>query len=194
MNLSTLFRKWWVILLQGILMIILSIIIFNNPGTVLSAIALWLGVIVAVSGVIGIVSWFVNEKDAHELPTLLGSLVMLIVGILMISKMLITVKAITLVFGLLAVVVGLLLLLGGWNGRKEWSIWWVIALLGLGALIIGIKSIMDVNAGAENISNLIGIAVLIAGLGLIFLALLKKKVVRVVGNKVSEIKSGIHRA
>ena len=61
MQLSTLFRKWWVILLQGILMIVLSILIFNNPDSVLSAIAFYLGAIVIVSGIIGIIAWFTNE-------------------------------------------------------------------------------------------------------------------------------------
>ena len=87
----TVFRKWWVILLQGILMIILSILIFNNPDTVLSAIAFWLGAIVIVSGIIGIIAWFTNEKETRDLPMLFGSLAMLIIGILMILKMFVTV-------------------------------------------------------------------------------------------------------
>jgi uncharacterized membrane protein HdeD (DUF308 family) len=189
---STLFRKWWVILLQGILMIVLSILIFNNPDTVLSAIAFWLGAIVMVSGCIGIIAWFTNEKESRDLPVLLASLVMLIIGILMISKMFVTIKAITLVFGLLAAIVGLVLISGGWNGRKQWPLWWLIALLGVGALIIGIKSILDVNEGAENVSTLIGTAVLLSGIGMIFLAFFKKRIVQVIGENVGDIRSGIN--
>jgi uncharacterized membrane protein HdeD (DUF308 family) len=174
-------------------MIVLSILIFNNPDAVLSAIAFWLGVIVLVSGFIGIIAWFTNEKESRDLPVLLASLVMLIIGILMISKMFVTIKAITLVFGLLATIVGLVLISGGWNERKVWPLWWVIALLGAGSLIIGIKSILDVNAGAENISTLIGTAVLLSGIGLIFLAFFKKRVVHKVRENVADFRSGIKK-
>lgn len=188
MQLSMLFRKWWVILLQGILMIVLSFLIFNNPDTVLLAMAFWLGAIVIVSGIIGIIAWFANEKEARDMPVLLASLVMLIIGLLMISKMFVTIKAITLVFGLLAAVVGLVLISGSWNGRKEWSMWWLIGLMGAGAFLIGIKSILDVNSGAENISTLIGTAVLLSGIGLIGLAFFKRKMVQTIGDRVADYK------
>jgi uncharacterized membrane protein HdeD (DUF308 family) len=40
-----LFRKWWLILIQGILLIILSMYIFNNPVIVLAALSFWLSVL-----------------------------------------------------------------------------------------------------------------------------------------------------
>ena len=43
--LQLLFRKWWVILLQGILLIILSIYIFQHPVEVLAGISLWCGIL-----------------------------------------------------------------------------------------------------------------------------------------------------
>jgi len=39
--LQLLFRKWWVVLLQGVLLIILSIYIFQNPVEVLAGISVW---------------------------------------------------------------------------------------------------------------------------------------------------------
>ena len=43
---QVLFRKWWVLLLQGILLIVLSIYIFNYPVDVLAGISFWFGLIV----------------------------------------------------------------------------------------------------------------------------------------------------
>lgn len=174
-------------------MIILSILIFNNPDTVLLAMAFWLGAIVIVSGIIGIIAWFANENEARDMPVLLASLVMLIIGVLMISKMFVTIKAITLVFGLLVAIVGMALISGGWNGRKEWSIWWLIGLLGVGSFFIGIKSILNVNSGAENISTMIGTAVLFSGIGLIGLAFFKKKIVHTIGENISDFKPKIEK-
>jgi uncharacterized membrane protein HdeD (DUF308 family) len=72
--LKLLFRKWWVILLQGILLIILSIYIFNNPVAVLAGISLWFGILVVISGVIGIIVWLFADSLEREEMSLLWSI------------------------------------------------------------------------------------------------------------------------
>lgn len=180
MNTSTLFRNWWVILIQGILMIVLSMLIFNNPGAVLITLAFWLGVIVLITGLSGVIAWFATAKSDRDFITLLYSIAVCSIGYLMVSKMLISMIAITIAFGSLVSLIGLVLISGSLNARKLWSLWWVVALLGLATLITGIKSMFDVEAGAQNISTLIGFSVLLSGVGLIFLAFLKKKLVNAV--------------
>jgi uncharacterized membrane protein HdeD (DUF308 family) len=183
MNATTLFRNWWVILIQGILMIVLSILIFNNPGAVLATLAFWFGIIILASGLYGLLAYFLIAKDNRDSIALFGSIAMIIFGFMMMSKMFITMIAITISFGVLVSLIGLVLISGSWQGRKLFSLWWVIAIIGVAILITGIKSIFDVEAGAENISTLIGIPVLLSGIGLIGLALLKKKVVGTVKAK-----------
>ena len=184
MKTSTLFRTWWVLLIQGILMIALSILIFRNPGAVLAATAFYVGLLVVIAGVVGIIAYFANEKGKREIGTLLGSAAILIVGLMMISNLLITGKAITIFFGLLVSLVGIVLLSGSFNERKNWSLWWIIALLGAGAIITGVKSMLDIYSGAESISSLIGVAVLLSGIGLIFLGFLKKKILNAISSKM----------
>ncbi len=183
---SILFRNWWVLLIQGILMIGLSVVIFKNPNAVLAAVALWLGVIVLVTGLVGFISWFSMANEERSISIMLGSCAMIIIGLLMITKMLITIKAITVLFGLLTAIVGWMVLSGSWNARKQWSLWWVVALLGVFTLITGIKSIFDVYAGAESISNLIGYAVLFSGIGLIFFSFLKRNLVNNIKNRIQK--------
>jgi uncharacterized membrane protein HdeD (DUF308 family) len=55
-------------------------------------------------------------------------------------------------------------------------LWWIIASIGAIALILGIKSIVDVYSGAQSISIIIGISVLLSGIGLVILSFLKKKI------------------
>lgn len=186
MAVSILFRNWWVLLIQGILLIGLSVVIFNNPDAILAAMALWLGATVLVTGLVGFISWFTNTDEERSISILLGSCVMIIIGLLMISKLLVTIKAITVLFGLLTAIVGWIVLSGSWNGRKQWSLWWVVALLGTFTLLAGIKSIMDLYAGAESISNLIGFAVLLSGIGLICFAFLKKRIADTIKNKIQK--------
>ena len=73
MGVSVLFRNWWVLLLQGIFLIGLSVVIFNNQNAVLAAVALWLGVTVLVSGLVGFVSWFLNSKEERSISMMMGS-------------------------------------------------------------------------------------------------------------------------
>ncbi|MBK6282139.1 MAG: DUF308 domain-containing protein [Draconibacterium sp.] len=82
--------------IQGILMIVLSIIIFNNPDAVLATLAFWLGVIVILTGLAGIIAWLSNTKEKRDIFSLIGSVAVLIIGILMVTKTGITTKAITL--------------------------------------------------------------------------------------------------
>lgn len=180
---SILFRNWWVLLIQGVLLTGLSILIFNNPTAVLETIALWLGISVLISGLVGFIAWFSVSKEERSISIMLGSCAMVIIGILMISKMLVTIKAITVLFGLLTAIVGWMVLWGSWNVRKQWSLWWVIALIGGLALLIGIKSIFDIQSGSESISNLIGYSVLLSGIGLIFFAFLKRNLVNNIKDK-----------
>jgi hypothetical protein len=53
-------------------------------------------------------------------------------------------------------------------------------------MLIRIKSGFDMYSGSETISNLIGFGVLISGIGLIFFAFLKKKVVTTVKEKIHQ--------
>ena len=175
---SFLFRNWWVILIQGILLILLSLLIFNNPGVVLATLGLWLGIIVMAAGLYGVIAYFATSKDDRDIVTLLGSIAIGIIGFMLISKLIISMIAITIAFGTIVSVVGLSLVSGSWKGRKHFPMWWAITILGIAILLIGIKSMFDVGAGAQNISSLLGIAVLLSGLGFVWMSFLKRKLVK----------------
>jgi uncharacterized membrane protein HdeD (DUF308 family) len=51
-------RKWWVAMIQGITLIILSIYVFNNPLNALKGISVWIGVLIFFTGIVGIISAF----------------------------------------------------------------------------------------------------------------------------------------
>ncbi len=183
MTKTFLFRSWVGTLLQGLLMIILSIIIFNNPETVLSTMAFWLGLSIAIGGLVGIVSWFGTPSSERNIYSIIGSIVMVLAGLLMLFKLTVTIKAITLVFGGLIAILGFVILSGGFRNKSNWTLWWVIAILGALTLITGIKSVFDSYSGSETMSNIIGLGVLFSGIGLIGFAFLKRKIVTTVKNK-----------
>ncbi|MDI1353802.1 MAG: DUF308 domain-containing protein [bacterium] len=185
MKLAAFFRPWWMILIQGILLIALSIFIFGNPETVITALAFWLGFAVFFTGVVGIVAYFINRKEGDGFYSLLGSSAISLIGILMILKLFATIKAITVVFGILLVIVAVMLISGSVSIRKRWPYWWILTILGCGALLTGFKSIMDVYLGVENLSIIIGLSVLFSGIGMVCLAFIKKIITKVSSESLS---------
>src|SRR5438067_11503893 len=107
--LQLLFRKWWVVLLQGILLIILSIYIFQNPAEVLAGISLWFGLLVLAAGVLGIIAWLAADKPEREGMSLLWRILTAACGLLMLMHWLVTMKRFTVIFGLWMLVSGLML-------------------------------------------------------------------------------------
>src|SRR5438876_2263210 len=105
--LQLLFRKWWVVLLQGILLIILSIYIFQNPVEVLAGISLWFGLVVLAAGVLGIIGWLAADRPEREGMAVLWSIVTAALGLLMLLHLLATMKALTVLCGLWMLVSGL---------------------------------------------------------------------------------------
>lgn len=104
--LQTMLKKWWLILVQGILMIILSIFIFNNADAVLAGISIWFGVIVLLTGVVGVISWLASTSSERETGSLIWSLLTGLFGVLMLMHLFATMKMLTIIFGIWMLLTG----------------------------------------------------------------------------------------
>ena len=180
---STLFRKWWIILLQGVLLIIISFIFFNNPAEVLLVISLWIGLLTIAIGVMGLAGHFMMDKGERENSALWWSIATLLFGILLVGQLGLTMKLITVLFGIWILMTGIWLASAGWEYRKNGPPGWLMLIAGILSIIAGVAVIFDVNVGAVWISTLLGVQSLLAGIGLVLLAMIKRKV-------VSKLKSG----
>jgi len=64
-----------------------------------------------VAGLFGLIAYFAGNKDEREPSTLVWSILITIIGFLLLIEMVFTMKAITIVFGIIVAAVGLVLLL-----------------------------------------------------------------------------------
>jgi len=167
-------RKWWVTLIQGILLLIFSFYIFGNPIIVLHSISIWIGVAVLLSGAIGLVAWLLDNEADRETMALIWSLVTAIAGVLMLANIFSMMKAVTVVFGSWMLLAGLAVFYSGLKARKINSLGWGAVIAGLLAALGGLGMILNINSGAIGISSLLGISVLLTGIAIVLLAMIKK--------------------
>jgi uncharacterized membrane protein HdeD (DUF308 family) len=189
--LQLLFQKWWVVLLQGILLIILSIYIFQNPVEVLAGISLWFGLLVLAAGLLGIIGWLAAEKPEREGMSLFWSILTAAFGLLMLLHLLVTMKTLTVIFGLWMLVTGLLLAQSGWSLKSRNSFGWVMVIAGVLSVVAAVMMVFNIGTGAVGISTLLGLQILLTGIALVLLSFTKKIVGGRIKDKIESLKSGL---
>lgn len=153
------FKKWWVILIQGILLFILGIFIFNNPVELLSGLSLWFGVIILLTGIVGMFGWMFSGKGERETGSFLWSLVTTILGILILLNLSWAMKLITILFGLWVLLTGLNLLISGWSIRSQNGFGWLLVIVGVLSVAAGLMMILNIGSGALGVATILGVQV-----------------------------------
>ena len=189
--LQLLFRKWWVVLVQGILLIILSLYIFQNPVAVLAGISFWCGLLVLAAGLLGIIAWLAADKTEREGMSLLWSILTAAFGLLMLLKLLATMKILTVVFGFWMLLTGLLLVQSGWSLRSRNAFGWAMIIAGVLSAVAAVMMVFNLGTGAIGISTLLALQVLLTGLALVLLSFAKKVVAGRIKDKIEDLKSKI---
>ena len=176
--LKLLFRRWWVLLIQGILLIILAIFIFNNPLNVLAGLSIWVGILIIFAGIAGILAWFGAHKEERESGSLLWSIVTVLFGIVLLSNLLATMKALTILFGVWLLIGGIHLIRSGLASRRETSSSGLLIIItGVLAMLVALATIFKIGTGAVTISLLLGLQVLLIGIAVVIFSIAKKMVV-----------------
>lgn len=178
------FKKWWVTLVQGILMFIIGIFILENPVNALAGASLWFGILIFVTGLAGICGWIFGGREEHEPAPLLWSIVCALFGLLILLNLLAAMKVITIIYGLWVLVTGFNLLHSGWSIKKDTVLGWVLILVGLFSIIAGVMMVFNINSGATGFATILGIQVILAGIALVILAFAKKIIVEKVKRKI----------
>lgn len=165
-------RKWWVGLVQGIILIILSIYIFYKPLDAMKGISVWIGLLILFTGLVGTVTWF--SADKRENTSLLWSILTIAFGLVMLLNLFAASKIVTILFGLWMVFLGLHFIESGLVFMKHKPFRWVtvftgvLCIVGAGVLIFGWGTGMGVNM-------FIGVQILFAGIALVIFAFVKKE-------------------
>ena len=169
MKSNILFNKWWLMLLQGILLILLSYFLFSQPTNLIAASATITGFIALVTGSIAVIGYFLAGKHEKSRVELFSGLFSCIAGLFFLSGTSLAHELITWFFAAYMTLNLLIAMNNSWQLNDTIKWWWVslilllytllvLYLLFTGSTLLGIS--VNVFAGVQFFMNGILIVVL----------------------------------
>ena len=173
-------KKWWVLLVRGILLIILGVLGFVSPSTWV----VFIGSYMLVDGLALLISGLGDQPAGQSRwPLIIGGVLGLIAGLFVLWNPGVAGLTLTWIIGAWAVVVGLLEIVSGIALRNELDSEWRLILTGILAIIFGFLVFQNVLAGFLSIAWIFGIFAIVAGI----LSILLSFTVRDVGNRIGAV-------
>ncbi len=163
---TTTLKNWWIPLLKGIILIILSILVFMNPGGAILGLALYIGIAFLFAGFVILFSAisFRNQIKGWGWRFAEG-LVDIFFGFILIYNPGLTAVVMSFMIGFWFLFYGITSLTDSFGQKDEGvSNWWVGLLWGILAIIFGFWVMFRPFAGAITIVTLMGIFFMIAGI------------------------------
>ncbi len=174
--LESLLKNWWILLLKGIVIVILSIYIFLNPDIAVLGLSLFIGLALLITGLITTIASIYYRKEVQNWKWhLLEGLIDTFLGIIIISVPELTATLVAFVVGLWFLFYGITKIVASFELRRnEITNWWVELIFGLLAIVFSFMIMFNPFAGTITIALLFGTFFLFTGLfNIIFAFFLK---------------------
>jgi uncharacterized membrane protein HdeD (DUF308 family) len=177
-------KKWWVLLVRGILLILIGILAFVNPLTWIT----FIGVYTLIEGVSMLWAGISNDPPMERRwPFILIGILSILAGIYILARPVIAGITLTIVIAAWAIIIGVLEIIQAIRLREEIDNEWWLILSGALAVIFGVLVFaggeQGVLAGALAIATVFGVFAILAGIFSIALSLR----VRSFGEKIGAV-------
>lgn len=177
-------KKWWVLLVRGILLILIGILAFINPLTWIT----FVGVYSLIEGVSMLWAGISNQPPVERRwPFILVGVLSIIAGIIILTQPVLAGITLTVIIAAWAIIIGVLEIIQAIRLREEIDNEWWLILTGVLAVIFGVLvfagGTQGILAGALAIATVFGAFAIIAGVFSILLALR----VRSFGTKIGAV-------
>lgn len=160
-------KKWWVLLLRGILLLVIGILSFTNP-------LVWItfaGAYMLIDGIGLLWAGFGPQPTGQSRwPLLLVGILGIIAGLIVLINPVIGGLSLIWVIGAWAIITGILEIVSAIALRQEIDNEWWLILTGVLAIIFGILVFQNPLAGAFAIQTIFGAFAVVAGIFSIALA------------------------
>ena len=159
--------NWWVLLLDGLLMIVVGFLIFSIHWTV-SSLSTFIGVVFIVEGVMRALVSGVN--GAAQRANVLTGLLSIAAGVAIIVWPTPGLVALAIFLAAWLIVIGTLSLTGGFAARNVLPDWWLMPILGVLEIALGVLALANPGATLAAIITVGGIWAVVAGVMRIVMA------------------------
>lgn len=160
-------KKWWVLLIRGVLLIVIGLLAFASPITWI----IFVGITMLIDGMAMLISGF-NDQPAGQSrwPLVIIGVLGLLAGLIILWNPALGGITLTYVIAAWAIVVGILEIISAVRLREEIDNEWWLIITGVLAVIFGILVFSNVLAGILTIAWVFGIFAILAGILSIALA------------------------
>ena len=163
---KSILNLWWVVLIKGIILVLLSFFVFKHPVGSLVGLALYLGIALLITGIGLIITSIAHSKaDENWGWQLSGGIIDVIFALVFLSNPGITAAIFPFIVGFWMMIYGVILFSGSFKDKKEGdSNWWLKLLGGILTVILGYFITANLLAGAVALTLWIGLGILIFGI------------------------------
>ncbi len=160
-------KKWWVLLLRGIVLVIIGLLAFVYPPVWVT----FLGAYMLIDGMAMLMSGF-NDQPAGQSrwPLVILGVLGLVAGLLILWNPALGAITLTTIVAVWAVIGGILTIISALRLREEIDNEWWLVLSGILAIIFGILVFTNVLAGILTIAWVFGVFAIVVGVLSIALA------------------------
>jgi len=159
-------KNWWLLLLKGIVLIVLSFLVFRHPVEALVGLSVFIGVALLLTGIFQIIAGFmVRGVDDNWGWRLAEGIIDVIFAIVLLSNPGVTAAVFPFIVGIWMIVYGVMIFSGSFKSKKEGDgNWWLSLLGGIITVLLGWFVMTDLFAGTLAITIWIGIGLLMLGI------------------------------
>jgi len=123
------FNKWWLMLVQGVLLILLSYFLFSQPGKLIAASGKIAGFIALLTGSVSVIGYFLAAKNERSGFELFSGVFSCLAGLFFLSGTTLANELITWFFAAYMGLNVLMLVSVSWNLKTEINWWWFSIIL-----------------------------------------------------------------
>jgi uncharacterized membrane protein HdeD (DUF308 family) len=160
-------RNWWLLLLNGILLVVAGILIFSIDWSVRS-LATFIGALFVMQGVVEALTAGVDQRVRRV--NIVSGLLSIAAGIAIIAWPGPGLLAVGIFLGAWLIVTGTLTIAGALAARRILPAWWMLLILGLLEVPLGVLALADPGATLAALVTVAGIWAVVIGVLRIILA------------------------
>jgi uncharacterized membrane protein HdeD (DUF308 family) len=154
-------KKWWVLMIRGVLLIIIGLLAFVAPATWIFFVAAYM----LIDGMVMLFSGFGDEPPGgSRWPLIIFGILGLIAGLILLWNPVLGGLTLTYVIAIWAIIGGILTIISALRLREEIDNEWWLVLSGVLGIIFGILVFQNVLAGFLAIAAVFGVFAVLMGI------------------------------